>query len=392
MISLLQATELVIAEARPLGVEFVDLERAIGRVLADHVTTRRRSPQSTVSAMDGYAVRDDDLAGDKRRLVIVGEARPGRRFDGRLAPGACVRIFTGAPVPHGADRVIMQEDVLADGVTATVCGRLPARRHVRTAGSDFDLGERILAAGRVLTPTALVAAASADVAQVAVWRRPQIAILSTGDELVAPGTACPGDDRIPDSVSFGIHSLVEAWGGEVIHKARLGDDLAVLQAAAEAALDVADVVVVTGGASVGDHDLAKPMFCPMELLFAKVAMKPGKPVWFARARGKLVVGLPGNPTAAMVTARLLLAPLIAGLAGRSVASSLEWRSRSLTAPLSCGGDREHFLCGHDDEGVAALPSQDSSGQKALAQADLLIRRAAGAPPAAVGELVDVLNF
>ena len=392
MIRLEDATSLILQHARPLGVERLLLEQAIGRILAEDVEAPRDGPATAVSAMDGYAVCDGDFDGGSRTLDVVGEARAGRAYEAPLTSGTCVRIFTGAPLPRNADRVIMQENAQVVGAAATFGDCVTGPNHVRARGSDFRAGDRLLKAGQRLSSLAVVAAGAADLAAVRVWRRPRIAILSTGDELVEPGQAGLAPDRIPDSVSLGIQALVQAWGGEVVRRVRLGDDISTLRAAAESALDAADLVVVTGGASVGEYDLAKAMFSPLELVFSKVAMKPGKPVWFGRSRSRPVIGLPGNPTAAMITGRLLLAPLVAGLSGARPNAALAWREGRLGTPLTGGGSRDHFLCGRGDRTVEALRSQDSSGQKTLGQAELLIRLSAGASPRAPGDGVQVLDF
>jgi molybdopterin molybdotransferase len=196
-------------------------------------------------------------------------------------------------------------------------------------------------------------------------------------------------------VSFGVASLVRAWGGKVVDRWRLADDLAALEKAARSAVDQADIVVVTGGASVGERDFAKAMFAPLdlELIFSKVAIKPGKPIWIGRASNTLVVGLPGNPTSALVTARLFLAPLIAGLAGLGSAAATDWRSTALTGPLAACGDRETFVRGRRTQaGVEPIGDQDSSAQKALALSDVLIRRRPGDAASATGALVEILEF
>lgn len=395
MISLDQATALTLARAAPLGLERIALEAAAGRILAAHVRARTCAPPRDVSAMDGYAVRDDDVrvqAGHPiPALEIVGEARAGGAWRGLIGPGQCVRIFTGAPMPRGAGRVIMQEDAARAGDHITLLNPVSDKCHVRERGSDFHTGDVLVPAGRRLTAAALVAAAAADEATVSVWRRPKVAILSTGDELRAPGSAAETLAGTPESVSFGVAAMIETWGGEVIAHRRLADDLGVLRAAARQAVEIADLVVVTGGASVGDHDLAKPMFEPLELIFSKVDMRPGKPVWLGRSDGTLVLGLPGNPVAAVVTARLFLAPLVAGMAGRNPAEALAWRRANLANPLAASGPREAMLCGRGAP-VEALASQDSSRQKSLGEADLLIRRRAGADALNAGEAVDVLDL
>lgn len=396
MIGFDEACRRVAAMAGPLGAEQIALDLAWDRILAAPVIARRTAPEAAVSAMDGYAVREADLASGPIRLRLVGESFAGSPSGGAcLEAGACVRIFTGAPMPAGADRVVMQEVVQRDGDAVLFAERPPPARHVRAAGSDFAAGETLLEPGTRLTPQALVAAAAADRDIVEVFVRPRVAVLSTGDELVAPGLAASAPGTIPESVSFGVAALVRAWGGEVVCRRRLRDDLPSLAKAAASALDAADIVVVAGGASVGERDYSKAMFqdLGLRLEFEKVAIKPGKPVWVGRVGHRIVVGLPGNPSAAMVTARLFLAPILAGLGGRRPEDALAWRTAPLVSPLGACGDRECFHRGRSTvDGVRPEGNQDSSAQKDLATADLLIRRRPAARALAAGELVEVLAF
>lgn len=389
MIGFDEALALVADVAKPLGAETVPLAGAKGRLLAAPVVARVDSPPADVSAMDGYAVREADLPG---RLAVIGESFPGGEA-GAMAAGQCVRIFTGAPVPEGADRVVIQEVVRREGGTAIIDEAPGPARHIRKRGSDFAQGDVLLDAGRLLDARALVAAAGADLASLEVRRRPRLVILGTGDELVEPGTAHETPGAIPESVSLGVAALAEDWGGEIVARRLLKDDLPAMARAAAEALAAADLVVVTGGASVGEKDYAKAMFAPsgLDLVFAKVAIKPGKPVWLGRAGTKLVIGLPGNPTSAMVTARLLLAPLIAGLGGRD--PGLDWRRAPLAEAIGPCGDRETFLRAAWEGGaVRALANQDSGAQRTLAAADVLIRRRPGAPAAQAGDTVEILDF
>ncbi|WP_417231990.1 molybdopterin molybdotransferase MoeA [Brevundimonas sp.] len=395
MIDFDTAAALILSEARPLGSETIVLEAAGERVLAVDLKARGDAPRTAVSAMDGYAVRDADLASLPARLPVAEVAFAGRADVPTLPPRSCARVFTGGPVPHGADRVVVQEIVGRDGDDALFETRPGDGRHIRAAGSDFGAGEVLLPAGTVLGFRAMVAAAAADVATLSVVRRPRVVILGTGDELAEPGQALETPGSIPESVSFGVAALARQYGAEVIARRRLTDTPDTLEAAAGQALDEADLIVVTGGASVGEKDFARAMFAPfgLDLIFSKVAIKPGKPVWFGRARDRWIVGLPGNPTSAIVTARLFLAPLIAGLAGRDPAAMLDWREAILTTPLKPCGDRETFERGrHVDGGVALMSVQDSGSQKALATADALIRRRPGAPALAAGETADILDF
>ena len=390
MISFDEAVSLVLDAARPTVSEPVAIAKASGRVLAEPVVAMIDSPPADCSAMDGYAVRDSDVPG---RLRIIGESFAGAGHEGSLEPNTAIRIFTGAPVPDGADRVVVQEVVERDGDMAVITEALGKARHIRRRGSDFHVGDLLLPAGRRLDPRALVAAAGADLAEVEVWRRPSVTVLGTGDELAPPGEARHRAGTIPESVSFGVAALVEQYGALSLGTCRLADDLPAMGKAAGRALDQSDLVVVTGGASVGEKDFAKAMFerHGLRLIFAKVAIKPGKPVWLGEAGGKLVMGLPGNPTSAMVTARLLLAPLIAGLCGSR--GALNWRRIRLAAALPACGDRETFHRARLEEAGAALVSNpDSSAQKALAEADLLIRSRPNDPAREAGEEIEAIDF
>ena len=388
MIGFDEALALITQAARPLGAQSVPLVEAKGRVLAAPVIAMVDSPPADVSAMDGYAVRDADLPG---RLDVAGESFPGGGA-GALAAGQCLRIFTGGPVPAGADRVVIQEDVTRDGDVA-IFGEPGPARHIRGRAGDFARGDVLLTAGMAVGARALVAAAGADLGRLDVRRRPRLVILGTGDELAEPGSARDRPGAIPESVSLGVAALAEDMGAEIVGRRRLKDDLPLMARAAAEALAEADLVVVTGGASVGEKDFAKAMFAPagLALIFSKVAIKPGKPVWLGRVGEKLVMGLPGNPTSAMVTARLLLAPLIAGLGGRR--ADLHWRRAPLAEAIGPCGDRETFVrASWDGDAVRAFGNQDSGAQKTLADADILIRRRAGAPAVQAGETVEIIDF
>jgi molybdopterin molybdotransferase len=345
--------------------------------------------------MDGYAVREADLEFLPARLAVIGESFPATGWHGTVEPGTCVRIFTGAPVPSGADRIVIQELVRRDGDIALIDARPSGASWIRRRGADFQARGTVLEPGRVIDPTALVAIAGGDVAEIDVALPPRIALLATGDELVDPGHARHSALGVPDSVTPALAALVAHWGGSVGMRRRLPDELAPLREAATQAVEAADLVVVTGGASVGARDLAKAMFEPLafELLFSKVAIRPGKPAWFARAGKALVLGLPGNPTSALVTARLLLAPVLAALQGRAVEDALPWEPARLATPLGACDERETFHRATLSGGQAAvLPFQESHAQKTLADANILVRQAANSPALAVGECVNVLRF
>lgn len=394
MISFDEAISLLSDAAHPTSRERVRLAVAHRRVLAEAVIARLDAPACDTSAMDGYAVREADLTSPVR-LKVVGESFAGGGFDGAVSSGECVRIFTGAPMPPGADRVIIQEVVRREEDLAVFESAPSGGRHVRRRGSDFRCGEPLLQPGRRLDPRAMVAAAAADVADVEVWSKPRVIVLGTGDELAEPGQAARRAGAIPESVSFGVAGMAVDQGAEVVARLRLPDDPARLEQAAAEALDRADIVVVTGGASIGEKDYARAMFGPagLDLIFSKVAVKPGKPVWLGRARGRLVLGLPGNPTSAMVTARLFLSPLLAGAAGEAAASALRWRPGSLAGSLPACESRETFHRAiWRAHGAEPIDNQDSSAQKALADADLLIRRRPGSPAAGIGETIEMLAF
>ncbi|HEY5970769.1 MAG TPA: molybdopterin molybdotransferase MoeA [Pseudoxanthomonas sp.] len=375
--------------------ELVPLARAAGRVLARDIVAGLDSPRHAVSAMDGYAVRDADLMRLPARLRVVGCCFAGQPDVPVMPPGCCTRVFTGAPLPPGADRVVIQEHVRREGEDAFFEVPLGSGSHIRLKSSDFHAGETLLVAGTRLDACAIVAAAAADEGEVEVYSRPRVIVLGTGDELSAPGSARFRAAAIPESVSFGAAAMAEQWGAICVQRRCLPDDLAQLECAAAEALEMADVVIVTGGASVGEKDYAKTMFLPhgLELIFSKVAIKPGKPVWLGRAAGKLVLGLPGNPASAMVTARLFLAPLLLRLSGGDPAAALRWRLATLAKALPSGGDRDTFARARWAEGrVMPLLDQDSSAQRALATAELLVRRGVDAPALDTGEQVEVLDF
>jgi molybdopterin molybdotransferase len=395
MISFDEAVERIRSVARPLGMETVRLADAARRVLAGPLVAQIDSPRAEVSTMDGYAVRESDLGRFPASLRVIGESFAGRAWNGAVSEGTCARIFTGAAVPSGANRVIIQESVRREANTAIIDADPGPARHIRARGSDFRMGDVLLAAGRELDARAIVAAAASDVSEVDVYRQPRLHILSTGDELAEPGTARDIGDAIPESVSFGVAALAEQWGAVCIGRTRLKDDLPAMRSAAATAVKSADIVVVTGGASVGEKDFAKAMFEPLglELVFSKVSIKPGKPVWLGRAGDALVIGLPGNPTSAMVTARLLLGPLLAGMRRQPVEAALRWGQARLASELSECGARETFHRARSSGGnVEILPNQDSGAQSTLADAELLVRQRANSPALETGARVDVLDF
>jgi molybdopterin molybdotransferase len=394
MISLDEAHHIIAGAVEPLGRERIALTDAPGRVLTDAVVAGFESPRANVSMMDGFAVRGDD-ARVGVTLVVIGTSAAGASFAGPVGAGQAVRIFTGASLPEGADRVVIQENVAIDGDRMTIVEAPGASSFIRMAGSDFAAGDVVVAAGTKLTPGALVAAAGAGAGLVTVTRRPRVVTIATGDELRPVGTTIDDPDHSIDSIAPGLHAMLGAMGVDILAHHLLGDDLPALEAVAAAAVAQADLIVVTGGASVGTRDHAKAMFAPlgMELLFSKVAIKPGKPVWLGRVGATLVMGLPGNPGSALVTARLLLAPLVAAMLGQESPPPLEWIDLPLGQSILATGDRETFLRATLASGkLIPVSNQDSGAQRALGEAGWLVRCPAGQGPVDVGTLVPALPF
>ncbi|PKP78967.1 MAG: molybdopterin molybdenumtransferase MoeA [Alphaproteobacteria bacterium HGW-Alphaproteobacteria-3] len=394
MISFDEALRRVLEIAAPIALETIAFADAADRVLAEPVVARLSMPRQDVSAMDGYAVRDCDLGDLPVRLPLEGESTAGTPPGQVLPPRSAFRIFTGAPVPVGADRVIVQENVEREGDCVAIVRPYGPGRNIRIAGSDFREGDVLVPAGRRLDWRALTTAAAADQPVLRVFVRPNVAIIATGDELATPGNAAGIPGTIPESVSYGIAAFVRKEGGAVLWSRRSADDTRLLSELAVAALEEADLVVVIGGASVGDRDLSRTMFGEApDYIFPRVAMKPGKPVWLARIRGRLVMGLPGNPTSALVTARLLLAPLLAGQCGRDAARSVTFEDWRLAADVPAAGDRETYVRARiTPEGALPLGSQDSSSQASLLDADLLVRLRSGGSAFQAGDYVPAIRF
>ena len=379
----------------PLPRERVDLLEAEGRVLASDVIARLTQPPFNASAMDGYAVRAGDTAPIPAVLSVIGEASAGGPFDGGVGPGNAVRIFTGGAVPSGADAVVIQEDTERDGARLTVKEAARPGSNIRPAGSDFRSGETLLHAGRLLDASTITLAAAGGHAELEVRRRPRVAILATGDELVEPGSELRAG-QIISSNPYGLAALVRAFGGEPRLLGIAGDTMDELQAKLALSDDV-DVLVTIGGASVGDRDLVKPALEArgMALDFWKVAMRPGKPMLFGRLDPGRVLGLPGNPLSCLITARIFLVPLLFALLGRTD-NPLKEQAAVLGSALDANGSRQHYMRARLEPIAGALPratalaSQDSAHISALAGADALIVRPPCAPATKAGETVRVL--
>ncbi|MFT4055247.1 MAG: molybdopterin molybdotransferase MoeA [Novosphingobium sp.] len=380
----------------PLGVEWVPLAKAGRRILADDAIARIDSPRRDSAAMDGFAVHSADLTGDFTRLAIQGESAAGGGQPAMLRPGAAMRISTGAPMPAGADRVVMHEHARIDGNFA-ILPRTSGKPHVRPRASDFAKGTRLLPAGTRICPRAMMVAAAADIDTLPVWRQLRLRVLTNGDELVAPGSAAPYINTIPDSLSEALLFMARQWGAKPMGGQRSMDSVDELHAKAITALEETDLLVIAGGASYGQRDLARIALAPLglRLAFAGVAMKPGKPLWYGRIGHTHVLGLPGNPTAALTAARLFLAPMICGLSGAGFDRALQWNWRQLLHDAPDGTDRDQFLCATGESrgnGVSIIARQEASAQMMLAQADLLVERPAQSASMEAGSPVRCLRF
>ncbi|MBY6114739.1 molybdopterin molybdotransferase MoeA [Mameliella alba] len=386
MISVSEALDHLFSLASALETETVPLDRAAGRVLARPVSARRDQPPFPASAMDGYAVT---AAAPGDRFTVIGESAAGHRFDGRVGPGQAVRIFTGAPVPPGATRVVIQEDVTRDGDRITLKATLDDNPYIRPAGTDFRNGQTVEAPRR-LGPQDVALLAAMNIAEVPVTRRPKVALISTGDELVMPGDT-PGPDQIIASNTFGLAALLRDLGAEarILPIAR---DTRESLIHAFGLIEDADLVLTIGGASVGDHDLVAPVAeeLGMDRAFHKVAMRPGKPLMSGRLQDAMMIGLPGNPVSAMVCGHVFVAPVIRSLLGLPAAPAPRHTAR-LSKALTANGPREHYMRAQlTNDGIQALDRQDSSLLSVLGAANALLIRPVGDPPREIGDRVDYL--
>jgi molybdopterin molybdotransferase len=379
----------------PTPAESVAIEAAHRRTLAEPLAALITQPPFNASAMDGYAVRAADVAGLPATLELIGEAAAGHPFAGSIAGGQAVRIFTGAPLPAGADAVVIQENTQRDGAKVIVREGTPDHGHVRHTGIDFRAGDMLLATGRRLGPREVALAAAMGHGVVPVRRRPRVAVISTGDELVPPGSR-PGPGQIISSNHLGVAALAEATGAqaELIGIARdTRESLEEHFARAEGA----DVIVTIGGASVGDHDLVGPVLKArgMALSFWKIAMRPGQPLMFGRLGPARVMGLPGNPVSSLVCTRVFLVPLLRALLGQPARDERPIQATAGVA-LEGNGLRQHYMRATTAPGPDGLPvvtpvhSQDSSLLAPLAQADCLLVRPPRAPAVPRGTLVPIL--
>ena len=397
MISVEEAQQRLIAMIAPLGAEQVSLNDALGRVLAEDVVARRTQPPWDVSAMDGYAARAADVAKVPARLRVVGSAPAGQAYAGAVKTGEAVRIFTGAPVPEGADCIVIQEDTERQGEFVEIREGAPKGRYVRPAGLDFRAGEVGLKAGRRLSPSDVGFAAAMNRPWLLVHRRPRVAILPTGDEVVMPGDPV-GPNQIVSSNGIALAALVTSCGGVPVQLAIAPDDNSALQRIAAGAAG-ADLLLTTGGASVGDHDLVRGALGAdgLALDFWTVAMRPGKPLMVGRYRDTPMIGLPGNPVSTLVCGLLFAKPAMAKMSGIAEVFETPARAR-LTVPLEANDRRQDYLratLGRAGDGtLEAEPfkKQDSSMISLLARADCLVIRKPHAPAAQVGDWVDIVSL
>ena len=398
MISVEEARARILAAFNPLPSETVSLDQALGRVLAEDVRARVTQPPKAVSAMDGYAVRAADVSHVPVRLKVVGQAPAGGSYEASLTPGEAVRIFTGGPLPEGADAIVIQEDTEsgtdAEGAWVEIREAAPVGRYVRPAGLDFATGDLGIAAGCRLGTRDLGLAAAMNYPWLTVRRRPRVAILATGDEVVMPGEPLQ-DNQIVSSNGIALQAFVQACGGDAINLGIARDNRESLVRLAAGAKG-ADIVVTTGGASVGEHDLVRSVLGEegLDLDFWKIAMRPGKPLLFGQLGGIPLLGLPGNPVSSLVCALIFLRPVLARLLGQDFSD--ETTSARLGEELPENDRRQDYLRARLSRDAAGsliahpFPRQDSSMLATLAKAEALIIRAPHAPPAAAGEAVDVI--
>ncbi len=394
-LSVAEALERIVEGVAATPAELIAIDRAHGRILAAPLAAKHTQPPFDASAMDGYAVRAADVTQAPVRLKVIGQSQAGAGYHGQVQPGETVRIFTGAPLPIGADAIIIQENTRSDGDEVVIDDRAIDPGYVRHRGFDFTTGSVLLASGRRLNAREVTLAAAMGHAELPVHRQPRVAIIATGDELVLPGIA-PGPDQIVCANPFGIAAMVEGAGGQPDLIGIAADTRESLKACLARAHD-ADIIVTVGGASVGDRDLVAPVLreIGITLDFWRIAMRPGKPLMFGRLGGQRVMGLPGNPVSSLICTRVFLIPLIRRMLGQGELDFARRPVRLATA-MPANGPRQHYaraILSTDSKGqmtVRPVHSQDSSLLAALAEADALIVQAPHAPKLPQGAEVEVL--
>jgi molybdopterin molybdotransferase len=394
-----EALAAVLAGAEPLPEEMVGLDAAHHRVLARDIAALRTQPPQAMSAMDGYAVRSPDASAVAARLKVIGEVAAGRPFERTVGKGEAVRIFTGGVLPEGADAIIIQEDTVVEDGGITITEAAVVGRHIRAAGVDFRQGDVLLARGIRLTDRDLGLAAGMNYPEVPVRRRPKVAILATGDELVMPGTT-PGPGQIVYSNGYALRALARAEGAETIDLGIAADTVGATTLGIRRARDSgAEILITTGGASVGDHDLVKQSLEAegVSMAFWRIAMRPGKPMMHGRLGAMRVIGLPGNPVSSYVCGFLFLVPLIRTLSGRAVIHHAK-ETALLGRDIAANDLREDYLRARLDiraDGVliaTPVDHQDSSLLGNLAAARALVIRAPFAPAGLAGSACDILRL
>ncbi len=395
MIPVAEAIARITGAFDPLAAETVSLAEACGRVLAEDVVARTTQPPFDVSAMDGYAVRADDLNAVPAVLNQIGAVPAGQHFDGAVGAGETVRIFTGSRMPKGADTVVIQENTTTENNRITILKAPEKGQFIRPSGLDFRTGEVGLKAGQLLTPRAIGYAASMNHPWLSVRRKPRVAILATGDEIVLPGDPI-GADQIVSSNSHALAAAVRSYGGEPFSLGIAPDERQGLKSMAAGARG-ADILVTTGGASVGDHDLVQSVLgeIGLELDFWKIAMRPGKPLIFGRIGDTRLLGLPGNPVSALVCALIFLRPAIFRMLGLTEAGAATLAAR-IDCSLTANDERQDYLratlqrTDNGALGVSPFKRQDSSMISLLANSEALIVRPPFDPPVVEGDMVTII--
>lgn len=398
MISVDDALEKILADINPVDTETVAINDADGRVLAEDIVARRTQPPTAVSAMDGYAVKiSENAANGPARFRVVGEAPAGGAYEDKVSEGEAVRIFTGGPLPVGTDSIIIQEDVKTQGRDIEIDTLPPRGTYVRPAGLDFSKGDIGIKAGKRLTSRDIGLAAAMDHPWILVRRKPRIALLATGDELVRPGEPV-GDNQIISSNSLLVGAMVKASGGEAIDLGIARDNEDSLRAMASS-IHSADMLVTLGGASVGDHDLVQSVLGKegLEIDFWRIAMRPGKPLMFGKIKDIPMLGMPGNPVSSMVCSYIFLIPALARLCGLPRTKPAVLKG-VLATDLGENDQRQDYLRARitknntDLPEVAAFGKQDSSMLSSLAGSDCFIVRAPFDEARRKGDVVDILKL
>lgn len=390
MISVSQALAILLDHVPSMSAETVGLEDALGRIMAHDVRAGVARPPQDVSAMDGYAVRLDDVRRAGVTLKIIGEVPAGSVFQGQVGQGEAVRLFTGSPIPKGADHIVIQENTVRNGDAVKIETASPKSQYIRRAGIDFKVGDILVPRLAEMGPFEVALAAAGNASKLSVLTKPRIAILAAGDELVPPGTAAlPGD--VVNSNTATLSALITTWGGTAEDMGLVKDDPAAIKAMFERARG-SDIILPVGGASVGDHDHMRRVFTEMggQMLFERVAIKPGKPTWFGLLDGTPVLGLPGNPASAIVCAHLFLRRLMGRPAPANIKATLE-----IDVPEN--GPREtylraHVICRDGRLYVTPLSHQDSSLLTPFASANGLLQRLPNANFMNAGDLADVIDL